>query len=126
MFLGILDNNCYAFFSLFFVGMALWRREVKKLLADKLAQVNQKINQEPYIEGKHDCRNFAEEKYQELIKDGYKPSEMRFVITEYKGRPHVVLNVNGVILDNNYPPYYATKNLQGGVTYETWKYYRNI
>ena len=92
--------------------------------ADKLTQVNHAINQEPYTVH-HDCRNFAEEKYQALIRNGYKPKQMRFVITSYHGEPHVVLRVNGLILDNNYPnPYPATKALQGGLTYETWNYYR--
>ncbi len=92
--------------------------------ADKLTQVNQSINAEPYIAGKHDCRNFAEEKYHALVKDGYKPEQMRFVITDVNKQPHVVLNVDGVILDNNHAPYYATKNLQNGLTYKAWKDYR--
>lgn len=93
--------------------------------ADKLMQINRQVNAEPYIEGVHDCRNFAEEKYQELIKNGYVSKQMSFVITDYKNKPHVVLKVEGVILDNNYDkPYYANKNLQGGINYETWKYYR--
>ncbi len=95
--------------------------------ADKLTQVNHMVNQEPYVKGSHDCRNFAEEKYKALIESGYKPEQMRFVITSYHGEPHVVLRVNGLILDNNYPnPYPATKALQGGLTYETWNYWRQI
>ena len=94
---------------------------------DKLATINANVNRTPYVEGKYDCRNFAEEKYKELIENGYNGDKIRFVITEYKGQPHVVLRVNGLILDNNYRnPYPATRDLQGGLDYHHWNYYRGI
>lgn len=93
--------------------------------ADKLDKINQTVNQHEYIPGKYDCRNFAEEKYKALIKNGYKSKEIKFVITSYQDKPHVVLNVNNWILDNNYKNYYpATLKLQDGISYEIWNYYR--
>ena len=92
--------------------------------ADKLQHINNKVNQNPYIPGKYDCRKFAEDKYKELTKLGYK--DIKFVITSYNNEPHVVLNVNGWILDNNYKnPYRATKELQNGLSYQYWPYRSN-
>lgn len=89
--------------------------------ADRLAEINYNANLHKYTAGKYDCRMFAEAKYKALIASGYKDDDIRFIITDYKGQPHVVLNVNGRILDNlASEPYPATKALQGGLTYENW------
>lgn len=94
--------------------------------ADKLQQINNKVNQNPYAPVKYDCRKFADDKYKELIKEGYKSEDIKFVITSYNNQSHVVLNVNGWILDNNYKnPYRATKELQNGLSYQYWSYYRS-
>ncbi len=83
--------------------------------------VNRKINAHQYVTGKYDCQNFVEDKYRELIKSGYKDDNIKFVLTSYKTVPHVVLRVNGLILDNNFNnPYPATKALQGGMSPEYW------
>ena len=90
-----------------------------------LETINYEINSNTYITGKYDCRNYVDDKYTALIKEGFRDSDMQFILTSYKGQPHVVLNVNGVILDNNYKhPYPATKELTGGVNYKAWSYYR--
>jgi len=92
--------------------------------ADKLGTVNQAINSHIYSK-EYNCKNFAEDKYKELLKQGYKDENMRFIITDYKGEPHVVLNVNGWILDNmRDKPYPATKNLQAGLSYHYWRAFR--
>ena len=91
-----------------------------------LSSINRDANSHAYIPGKYDCRMFAEAKYKALIANGYKDEDIKFVITDYKKEPHVVLNVNGMILDNNYSePYPATKALQDGLTPESWIKYRN-
>lgn len=95
--------------------------------ADKLQQINNKVNQNPYIPGKYDCRKFAEDKYHELIKEGYKDNDIQFVITDVKEQPHVVLLVDGWILDNNFKnPYHPTKKLQNGLFYKDWPYKESL
>lgn len=93
--------------------------------ADKLSVINHNANLVKYVPGKYDCRSFVDAKYKALISEGYKDSDIKFVITAYENEPHVVLNVNGMILDNlREIPYPATRNLQNGLTYKTWNYYR--
>lgn len=95
--------------------------------ADKLAEVNYKINKNPYIIGKYDCKNYVDDKYKELIKIGYKEEDIKFVITKYEEKPHVVINVDNWILDNNFEyPYPATKRMQVGLNYHYWSSYRNM
>src|SRR6266568_9329140 len=92
--------------------------------ADKLAAVNGQINQHVYSK-QYTCQNYVEDKYKELVKQGYSDQDMKFVITDYKGEPHVVLNVRGWILDNlKNKPYLASKRLQDGLSYHYWQYYR--
>ncbi len=93
--------------------------------ADKLSIINHNINSHQYIAGKYDCRMFAEVKYKALLASGYKDDDMKFVITSYENIPHVVLNVNGIILDNlKENPYPETRALHNGLTYKTWNFYR--
>ncbi len=61
--------------------------------ATPIDTINRKVNEKQYITGKYDCKNYATDKYYELVRAGYKNDDMRFVITSYKGKPHMVLLV---------------------------------
>ena len=92
--------------------------------ADKLSTINHTINQHPYSVN-YTCQDYVTDKYKALILAGYKDKDMQFVITSYQGQAHVVLNVNGWILDNLHDkPYLATEKLENGLNYHYWNYYR--
>lgn len=83
-----------------------------------LYEVNKAINSYAYLpdktdymkteaefikDGGGDCEDFANAKYQELLKEGVPSNEMKFVLIpmeEITGKPHAVLEVRGLILDN--------------------------
>lgn len=86
-----------------------------------LREVNDKVNAHPYIKDVYNCRNYATDKYEALVKLGYHDEKMQFIITSFHGQPHVVLNVDGWILDNAISNIYpATKNLREGMTPQFW------
>lgn len=89
--------------------------------SNTLQKVNAQINANPYIDNVYNCRNYTIDKYKKLKELGYKDKEMQFVITSFHKEPHVVLNVDGWILDNTHTNIYpASRNLRSGMSPEYW------
>lgn len=89
-----------------FKGIEPWEPNM-----DLVRQVNREVNaahkylpdqpgKDTWGGGGYDCEDYAVEKLRRLLAAGVPRGAMRFALGTRRGRQHIMLTVNGVLLDN--------------------------
>lgn len=76
--------------------------------------------------GGYDCEDYAVTKKRKLLEAGVPPGALRFALGERNGRQHIMLVVNGVVLDNLTNRMYPLTNRGAATHIESKKGWRDV